>query len=240
MKGIFLDLDGTLLNDRWEISDDDYKYLISIKNRYNIYLITGSSYSGAEKFYNQLNLDTWLVTSQGREISKPKENLKLSNFISKNIVSKVLKKNFKSIHIEGINEYYQSDIFKTEIRINKKKVDSPSKINKVLSILIEDSKPVLEECTYTVWETPDGRDLYIINEINVDKASALLSIKEMDDLEEIIYIGDGRNDIRAMKQADISIAMKNSFEEVKKNAKLVSKFTNNESGVSMALKKIVQ
>ncbi|WP_313340841.1 HAD family hydrolase [Sedimentibacter sp.] len=56
--------------------------------------------------------------------------------------------------------------------------------------------------------------------------------------EDIIALGDDNNDIEMLKNVGMGIAMVNGTEEIKKAAKRISKFDNNNSGVYHELKEL--
>lgn len=57
--------------------------------------------------------------------------------------------------------------------------------------------------------------------------------------EDIIALGDDNNDIEMLKNAGMGIAMVNGTEEIKKAARRISKFDNNNSGVYYELKELL-
>jgi Cof subfamily protein (haloacid dehalogenase superfamily) len=75
---------------------------------------------------------------------------------------------------------------------------------------------------------------------NGSKWSSLKKYAEQRNIkeQEIIAIGDDNNDLEMLKNAGMGIAMVNGTEEVKKAAKKVSKFDNNDSGVYHELSEI--
>ena len=240
MIGIFLDLDGTLLNSNWELSKEDYEYLSSIKDKYNIYLITGSSYSGAIPYYKQLGLDTWFVTSQGQEISKPNKNIFNTNEIDKEKVKNFLDIEDNEYFIEATNAFYKTKGFNLMMRTNKSEVDNFDDLKRVTSI-ISKKKPASDlKLRSYVWDVDSHTRWHVIHNKASDKSISVKEIIMLDKLTKTYYFGDGRNDIKAMLEVDISVAMKNSYDIVKNKALHVTDYTNNESGVSRYLKKILK
>jgi len=71
---------------------------------------------------------------------------------------------------------------------------------------------------------------------NISKGNALelLSQKLGVDLNEVIVFGDNYNDIEMFEAAGMPIAMENSVEEIKLQAKYITK-SNNESGIAYAI-----
>lgn len=79
-----------------------------------------------------------------------------------------------------------------------------------------------------------------INPKGVNKASALENLgKDLNiKLEEMIFFGDGLNDLEVMEKVGCSVAMENALEEVKNKAKFITK-SNNDNGVAIYLEKIL-
>ncbi|HHY99751.1 MAG TPA: HAD family hydrolase [Sedimentibacter sp.] len=55
---------------------------------------------------------------------------------------------------------------------------------------------------------------------------------------EVIAMGDDNNDIELISNSGLGIAMKNATESIKRSADLISRYTNNESGVYYELSEI--
>lgn len=58
--------------------------------------------------------------------------------------------------------------------------------------------------------------------------------------KDIIALGDDNNDLEMLKNAGMGIAMINGTEEIKKAAKIISKYDNNNSGVYHELKELFE
>ena len=58
------------------------------------------------------------------------------------------------------------------------------------------------------------------------------------DIKDVICIGDGGNDLEMLKRAGFSVAMENALDEVKSTVDYITD-SNNESGVSKAIKKLI-
>ena len=71
-KAIFLDLDGTVLDDDYNISEINKRAVKQkIKEGYNIYIITGKSFNGSIDFYKELGLNNSLVCYSGQAFYNP-------------------------------------------------------------------------------------------------------------------------------------------------------------------------
>lgn len=79
-----------------------------------------------------------------------------------------------------------------------------------------------------------------INAKGVSKGIAVekLANKLKIDIDEVVCIGDGGNDIEMLKRSGLSIAMKNGMVNVKEIADYITD-SNNDDGVGKALKKLI-
>lgn len=155
----------------------------------------------------------------------------LTNLIDKyNIEWMIYTKNelFKRSKIEDINKFIRdNDTFKLIGTSTEEKIDE---IRKELSVMNDK----LEITT-----SMSGR-LVIVNKGStkataVEKIMARLNIGR----ENIIAIGDGENDIEMIKNAGYGVAMLNAPEAVKKTARMITKYTNNEDGVGKIIEEIL-
>ena len=79
-----------------------------------------------------------------------------------------------------------------------------------------------------------------VNSKGISKGRAVEELaKELGiSIKDVICIGDGGNDLEMLKRAGLSVAMANALDEVKNIASYVTE-SNNESGVSKAIKKLI-
>ena len=72
----------------------------------------------------------------------------------------------------------------------------------------------------------------VLNPKGVNKANTLKELGKMENisLDEMIFFGDGLNDLEVMKEVGLSVAMGNALEVIKENAKDIAK-SNNEDGI---------
>lgn len=260
-KAIFIDLDGTLLNDNYQISHFDLKALRKIgQANYKVYLITGKSIHHAIKFYNLLQLKTWLITSAGQVISKG-DQVVWQKILDYTVVIKLLneQKN-KDIILDFIiqtkNTIYASNLnssiiklfYEQGVKIKQYRaddlIDNPVglylnlKINSRLNrwkLMQEFNDKWKKWFNFHPWEMMSNIFIVHVVPTEISKWSAIEIIKKWDDLQYIVAVGNGRNDIPILKNSDLSIAMKNATNEVKFFANQVTEFDNNNSGVGKTL-----
>src|SRR5689334_3683198 len=97
---IVVDLDGTILNkDFATLNDENKKTLMRLKKEgHRVCIATGRNYLSAMPFYEEMKLDTFLVTYNGAYVNHPfKENsifniIPIANSIIKQIIAeKIIK-----------------------------------------------------------------------------------------------------------------------------------------------------
>ena len=246
IHAIFTDLDGTLLNDEKEIGNYTKEVIKKYKNDINIIPTSARSFNRIKPYLEELGLldnfnyticfnGALIVNNQGVElfsshISKSTMQ-ELTNLIDKyNIEWMIYTKNelFKRSKIEDINKFIRdNDTFKLIGTSTEEKIDE---IRKELSVMNDK----LEITT-----SMSGR-LVIVNKGStkataVEKIMARLNIGR----ENIIAIGDGENDNEMIKNAGYGVAMLNAPEAVKKTARMITKYTNNEDGVGKIIEEIL-
>ena len=88
---IALDLDGTLVNSRWEISEQDLQALAAASARgVQIVLVTGRRPGGAAPYVAQIPFPIALITSNGAQIRAPGGEVVCRNFLPRDVALKVL------------------------------------------------------------------------------------------------------------------------------------------------------
>lgn len=246
IHAIFTDLDGTLLNDEKEIGNYTKEIIKKYKNDINIIPTSARSFNRIKPYLEELGLldnfnyticfnGALIVNNQGVElfsshISKNTMQELISLIDKYNIEWMIYTKNelFKRSKIEDINKFIRdNDTFKLIGTSSEEKIDE---IRKELSVINDK----LEITT-----SMSGR-LVIVNKGStkataVEKIMARLNIGR----ENIIAIGDGENDIEMIKNAGYGVAMLNAPEAVKKTARMVTKYTNNEDGVGKIIEEIL-
>ncbi len=263
-KLIAIDCDGTLLDSITTIHIDNIKTIEKLKNmNYKIVIATGRPFRASKKFYNQLKLDTPMINYNGAYIHNPNDNnfIPLKKTINKDFIIDLensLGNHFKSIMAETEDEVF--------VHNNNPKLSAyfwqdgiPIHEGKMKDVLTKDVNTIIIELKslddisifnnfmanhqnyiYRYW----GGNYPTVVELFVEKTNKAEGLRYIADyynipLSQIIAIGDADNDLDMIKMCGLGIAMKNSDEETKKAANIVTDFTNKEGGVSKILEKIL-
>jgi len=246
-KAVFLDLDGTLLDDNKKIGDKTIHYLKQIKNNVKIIPASARQFCTIKPYLENLGLldeNNYTICFNGSLIVNNKESEIFSSYIDKSVVIKI--ENFiLDNKIDWTYYLYDNRLLRNEISniekfANENKiykivgVSTTSVINKIRSNL---PKEVLEDLEITSSEL--NRIEFVNKGMTKVKSIELLLNKLDIDKENVVAIGDGDNDIDMIKYVGCGIAMSNSPEIVKENADIVTEYSNNEDGVYYAIKELL-
>ena len=257
-KIIGTDFDGTLLNSKGELTEKTKQTLINIKNKGYITVgITGRILSSVKNRID-INLFDYLILCDGTYIYDVTKDeilyashipISLAEEITLTMIDKVTE-----IDYGALNNYY----------ILKGKVNNPSSHVKTIENISQITEPISRmtlffktneevEHFYKIIKEKykilnpfimqdsfsDERRINInLKDTNKINTLKLLSSKLNVSLENIIFFGDGLNDLEIFESEVFSIAMSNALKEIKSKANDIT-LTNDEDGVAMYLEKLL-
>ncbi|MBR1416469.1 MAG: HAD family hydrolase [Bacilli bacterium] len=254
---IFIDIDGTLLNDNNIVSNRTKNIIHNIIDLgHKVVLCTGRTRIYAEKISKEIGASSYVISSNGAEIYDYKENKVIySSLISKSVIVDILheikNRNAKiTLAIDNIEyiigkkyNYYQKYIpknYNSFINNHNTKQAMIIAQNKDLKIL-RDVISVYDDVEITNKNTilEEQGSWFSIVKKGTSKGE---SIKEFCNYfnisnENIISIGNDYNDIPMFNQSKISIAVSNAIEDLKNKADIITE-SNNNDGVAKALEKL--
>ncbi|NYB75711.1 HAD family hydrolase [Sedimentibacter hydroxybenzoicus DSM 7310] len=267
-KMVVSDLDGTLLDDEKQINDKTVYILNELyKKGIEIVIATGRNHYMAKKLIEPIsNLNPVILSNNGSVVRH--NDIALSyNYLNPLFFEKIYKEGLRRglnpfIHVDeydnGYDIIYEKEDFENEYsgyikkdynRARLIKFD-PLKTNKILSVCYFDEYNKLSdfgtEMTNpkhynTIFNRNIG-NLALLEFLHLEgcKWSSLKKYAAQKNIEpeDIIALGDDNNDIEMLKNAGMGIAMVNGTEEIKKAARRISKFDNNNSGVYYELKEL--
>ncbi|WP_374703050.1 Cof-type HAD-IIB family hydrolase [Neobacillus cucumis] len=239
IKLVALDMDGTLLNNKGQVSEENRKAIKAAQDKGIIVVLsTGRSLLTAREHADDLELTSYLVTVNGSEIFDEKREL-----VERNLVN--------SDHIEWMWDL--SKLHKTKFwAINTERTwhnEMPEELHKLdwlkFGFTIEDDATrelVLKELTAKgEFELTNSTLKNIeVNASGIHKARGLSVVcsKLGIEMKNVMAVGDSRNDLMMIKEAGLGVAMGNAQDVVKEAADWVTD-TNEEDGVAKAIKKWV-
>jgi Cof subfamily protein (haloacid dehalogenase superfamily) len=236
-----LDLDGTLLNDHSEISELNVKWIQhAIDAGVTVCVSTGRGFVSALPFAEQLGLETPMITVNGGEIWAKPNVLHRRTLLDAGKIMKLhaLAERYNDVWFWG---YTTEDIYNKERWVG----DTMARDWLKFGYYTEDTD-ILGKI-YSEIQTWDGLELsnsspynIEINAAGVSKATALMEVCRMRgyDMSEVVAVGDSLNDIAAIRDCGLGVAMGNAQEEVKAAAD-VTTGSNEESGVAQVIQNYI-
>jgi hypothetical protein len=262
-----LDLDGTLLNTREEISARNLRAVREAVNRgIKVVIVTGRSNPSAHLYLGQLNLPYPHVTYNGAVIHDGTAVM-LSNLLEHDTIERTVLALREFDHVPILydledHRYYQDlgpyrDQFlelSRGMELNLHQVEDLLQqtwsgivrmsvfMNEEQALHLEKHLPAhLGESLRTVQTHFPGGDFWIfeILDSRSSKSGALSHLCRGYGIEpgEVIAVGDNQNDIDMIEWAGLGVAMANSKEPVRARADIVTERTNDEHGVEEVIER---
>lgn len=258
IKLILCDLDGTLLDNKKNISKENIDTIKGLKNT-KFVIATGRPIEGVLKYIELLNLNHSysLCYNGGLIIENKTKKIIHSSTISGKIVKEIYNfaiksnLNFHAFLQNGeliTNERNEYTAVEEKInQINAKVVDinSLSDDEKFIKCMIVSSKENLDNIISKVpKEFLDNTNMvrssnifleFLNKDINKGLGLKILAAYLSIDINETMAIGDADNDKAMLEYAGVGVAMENRFPVLDKYADFITK-SNEESGVAYAIK----
>ena len=258
IKILSTDFDGTLLNSDKKITEKSKQGLLKLKEKGITIVGITERILATVKNDIDTSLFDYIILNNGANLYNPKTNkIEYNNYIEKETAEEITTKlnqitnkisfatynkyynfpNYKNgsnkpyvVEINNINEIKDPisriniNIEKEELEYSKKELQSIDNINLYTS---QDSFSDIQKLTIL----PNN----INKKIALEKLSTKLNIK----MEEIIFFGDGLNDLELINSNCITVAMGNALNIIKEKAKYITT-SNNEDGVISFMEKITK
>ena len=260
-KAVFLDLDDTLLDDKKEISNENIDAIKYVKEKGGfVFIASGRSIEVTKKYHNMIEASRYIIYSNGAGIFDCDANEKLfSADIEKQICLDLYRFAIENNYGVRIDTPYGRYINDKKYAIKHDIILEPNEGEKIIfdndvlqiSLLteIEDkrSKSIdfVKNSISTnvkienIFKTGIRNEFFAINIVNknVSKGNAISGLCKYlkINVEDVIAIGDGANDISMLNAVGLGIAMGNGKPELKAIAKEITT-TNLENGVAKVLK----
>ena len=260
-KAVFLDLDDTLLDNEKNISNENIEAIKYVKQKGGLVCIaSGRSIEVTKKYHNLADTSRYIIYSNGAGIFDCDANDKLfSADIEKEICFDLYKyaiENNYGIRIDTPYGRYISDekyAIKLDIVFKADEGNDIILENDILqiSLLTETDEKRKESIDFVkgnisknvkienIFKTGYNEEFFAINIVNtnVSKGNAIYGLCKFlkIDINDVIAIGDGINDISMIKAAGLGVAMENGESELKAVADEITT-TNLENGVAKVLK----
>ena len=268
-KMLALDLDGTTLNSNEEISDRNLRAILDASRAgVHVIITTGRSYTSATPFIRQLNTGDPSITYNGALIKHGDSVLRTLSLDQDTIYRclSILKELGQTPIVYSIDEkryiddpdglvenFYQfskgsgiqnitvDDLLEQQwqqvIRIS---VFSDEKTTEMLDETLQKrlgSSVATAQTLFPLWN-------FWIFEILNPLCSKPVALQFLCDrygfhADEVIAVGDNRNDIGMLQWAGLGVAMRNSLPDVSEHADYVSEHDNDEHGVAEIIDRFI-
>lgn len=239
VKLVALDMDGTLLNNKGQVSDANRQAIKAAKDK-GIYVVlsTGRSLLTSREHADSLELDSYLVTVNGSEIWDDQRELVERNLVKSDLVewmwklSQQHKTKFWAISTErNWHNEMPGDLHTLEWMKFGFNIDDDETREIIMNELKAKGEFELSNSTLKNIE---------VNSAGINKAKGLEIVCNRLglDMKNVMAVGDSLNDLAMIKAAGLGVAMGNAQDLVKESADWVTA-TNEEDGVAKAIYKWV-
>ncbi len=263
MKCVSIDLDGTLLNTEHIISDEDQEVIKKLKDSgVDVIINTGRQYKDVVKIEGVSDLDCPIFCLNGSMIySANGETLyetTLNFSVYKELVS-ILKSlkvgilvytnqggfpatlpHLRNKSTDEIMNMFEQQNYENIVEIEDIKIYKLiAWVQKGQEARIEKVKEKLQALTTIAYSSSFPNNVEVTS-IEAQKGKAIKRYEKIMNTSytEIYSFGDGGNDVSQFEISTVSFAMENAPDSIKEKATHVTK-SNNESGVSYAIKNIL-
>lgn len=234
-KLIALDMDGTLLNDQQEISEENRAAIAKAQQQgVHVVLSTGRSLLTCREYAQSLQLSSYLITVNGSEIWDESGQLVERKLIDASHIEKMWnltqehKLNFWAVTTDKVwRDEFPEDIASQEWLKFGYDIPDDALREEVLKQIAGISDFEISNSSLTNLE---------INALGINKAKGIMTVCDRlgISMDEVIAMGDSLNDMAMIEAAGCGIAMGNAQEAVKEAADWVTD-TNVNNGVAKAI-----
>lgn len=235
-KLIALDLDGTLLNRRHEISDENRKAIAeAVEKGVQIVISTGRHVKSCNDYAGSLQLTSYFVAVNGSEIWDPSGNLLERTPLQRDYIQTMWElcdqhgAHFWAMTPElEFRDGFPDEIAEREWLKFGFHVDDQEVREKILTELRKNKQLEISN------SSPSNIE---VNALGINKANALKKVCDRlgISMDQMLAVGDSLNDLAMIKAAGCGVAMGNAQELVKESADWVTD-TNEADGVAKAIR----
>ena len=265
-KLVAIDIDGTLMNDRKEITKEVNDAIQAAKAKgVKVVICTGRPIVGVQSIIEELKLndeDEYVITFNGAlvqnthtqevesQITLTYENLKEIYELSQKLNSPLHFFDTENLYTPNreINRYTIHEAHINQIPLHYRTIDEVPEDMLIPKVMFIDEPERLNKIIANIPESFWDKYTFVkstpffleILDPSVSKGNAvrLLAEKLSIKQEEVICIGDGENDLSMIEYAGCGVAMANA-EPIVKEAAQFHTLSNNEHGVAYAIEKLV-
>lgn len=266
IKLIAIDIDGTLINDKHQITPEVHEALQKAREQgVKVVLCTGRPLPGVTNYLNELELFTgedYVICYNGSLVQNTltKEiivefGLTLDDYLEMEYLARKVGVHFHATGLEtmytanrNISSHTVREAYLVNMDLCYRTPEEMTEDIKIVKMMMIDDAEVLDQGIaqipkeYFERYTMVKSSPYFFEILNkqADKGAALKHLAQHLGIkqEEVMAIGDNENDLPMIEFAGIGVAMGNATENVKKVANVITA-SNNEHGVAKAVEKYV-
>lgn len=235
-----LDMDGTLLNDEQMITPLTVKWIKkAVDSGVHVCLSTGRAFTSAFPYAEQLGLQTPMITVNGSEIWRKPYEIYRRSLMDPMLVQQmydIAKDKDIWFWAYSLDEVYKQNnwdgnvLGKEWLKFGYHTEDDELRHKLLLQLQDMGGLEITNSSPYNLE----------INPLGVNKASGIKEVCHLLGLEmsQVIAVGDSLNDLAAIQQAGLGVAMGNAQETVRQEADVVVS-SNNEDGIAEVIQKYI-
>lgn len=266
IKLVAIDIDGTLLNEKREITQEVKAAIASaVEKNVAIVLCTGRPLPGVKNQLNELGLyqdNDYVITYNGALVQQTKSGkiiarhgLTYEDFLEIEVMARRVGSHLHSIDDQtiyttnrDISPYTVHEAFLVNMPLKYRTTDEMTPDMSIVKMMMIDEPAILDAAIARLpqtfrekYTTVKSSPFYfeILNK-EASKGAAVANLAQHLGIkqEEIMAIGDNENDLSMIEYAGLGVAMGNAVPLIKEVANVVTA-TNDEHGVAEAIKKYV-
>lgn len=256
---VAIDLDGTLLNDSKQVSDQTAEALCCLPARgIKVVIASARPPRSVRHVYQSLGLDTWQINYNGALIwDEPARKVVFHQPMDRMLVRRLIDRArslFPEVLVScEVQDRWLTDRFDPNHTTETARLFGPDRITSIAELCAEpvtklllqgpadsmsELSAMLAESNAPISVVRTEPTLLQITDAAVSKASALRLVAEhyAVPMDQVMALGDAINDVPMLEAAGVAVAMDNAVHEVKSIADWVAP-SNNDHGVHAALKR---
>ncbi len=260
IKLVATDLDGTLLNNSSQLSHATLEAIRKLKGAgLAVAIMTARAHCSAERIADQIGIASPIVSLDGGLVRKPHADINIfASYINPAIVKRVISEaerrvagialfaDDKLVHRESevmipsyvenleLNPHECEDLYSFATRTIQIIVGADSK--RAVNIIARKAAGFFNGVDIKFYRSSQYDDRWYLELKNKrhSKATGLAHLQKQFHVRrnEVVVLGDFRNDAAAFRRAGVSVAMKNAVWELKQEADLITESTNDEDGAA--------
>lgn len=235
-----LDMDGTLLNDEQIITPITVKWIQkAVDAGVHVCLSTGRAFTSAYPYAEQLGLETPLITVNGSEVWRAPHEIYRRSLMDPRLIQEMYelaKADDIWFWAYAVDKVHKQDSWvdnvmdKEWLKFGYHTEDDELRHKLLLHLQDMGGLEITNSSEFNLE----------INPLGVNKATGIKEVCRLLGLEmsEVVAVGDSLNDLAAIQQSGLGVAMGNAQETVKQEADVVVA-TNNEDGIAEVIQKYI-